>query len=62
MKAELKKAGIAYGGLVQKLAELGIEETVGSVTVKINRGVYPAWWLFAVMKAIGRQHVRIDDV
>ena len=38
---------------MQKLAEMGIEETVGSVTVKVNRGTYPAWFLFAAMKAIG---------
>jgi hypothetical protein len=29
------------------------EETKGSVTVKVNRGAFPAWFLFAAMKAIG---------
>jgi hypothetical protein len=60
-KAEMKRAGVGYDDLVQRLAEMGIEETVGSVTVKVNRGTYPAWFLFAAMKAIGREHIRIDD-
>jgi hypothetical protein len=60
-KAEMKRAGVSYDDLVKRLAEMGIEETVGSVTVKVNRGAYPAWFLFAAMKAMGRDHVRIDD-
>lgn len=60
-KAEMKKADMTYDDLVKKLAELGIEETVGSITGKVNRGAYPAWFLFAAMKAMGRDHVRLDD-
>jgi hypothetical protein len=60
-KAEMKRADIGYDELVRRLADMGIEESVGSVTVKINRGTYPAWFLFAAMKAIGREHIRLDD-
>jgi len=60
-KAEMKRAGVSYEDLVKRLAEIGIEETVGSVSVKVNRGTYPAWFLFAAMKAIGREHIRIDE-
>jgi hypothetical protein len=56
----MKRAGVGYE-LVKRLSTLGIEETVGSVTVTANRGVYPAWFLFAAMKALGRDHVRLDD-
>ena len=61
LKAELKRAGVGYEDLVRRLGEMGLHETVGSVTVKVNRGAYPAWFLFAVMKAIGRTTIRIDD-
>ena len=60
-RAEMQRSGVSYDDLVKRLAEIGIEETVGSVTVKVNRGTYPAWFLFAAMKAIGREHIRIDD-
>lgn len=62
LKAELKRADVGYAELARRLTEMGLPETEGSVTVKINRGAFPAWFLFAVMKAIGRDIVRLDDV
>jgi hypothetical protein len=38
-----------------------LDDTRELVTVKVDRGTYPAWFLFAAMKAIGREHIRIDD-
>ena len=62
MKAELKRTGIGYAELAKRLTEMEIPETDTSVSAKINRGVFPAWFLFATMKAIGRDVVRLDDV
>jgi 3-mercaptopyruvate sulfurtransferase SseA len=62
LKAELKRAEVTYEELARRLGEMGIEETKGSVTVKVNRGVFPAWFLFAVMKAIGVEQVRMEDL
>jgi hypothetical protein len=62
MKAELKRAGIGYAELARRLTEMEIPETDTSVSAKINRGVFPAWFLFAVMRAIGRDVVRLDDL
>lgn len=62
LKAELKRADVGYVELARRLTEMGLPETEGSVTTKINRGAYPAWFLFAVMKAIGRDVVRLDDL
>jgi Domain of unknown function (DUF6471) len=42
------------------LAVCNRTETEDSVTVKINRGAAPAWFLFAVMKAIGATMLRMD--
>ena len=61
LKAELKRSDVGYAELARRLTEMGLPETEGSVTVKINRGGFPAWFLFAVMKAIGRGMVRFDD-
>ena len=62
LKAELKRAEVTYEELARRLHEMGIEETKGSVTVKVNRGAFPAWFLFAAMKAIGVEQVRLEDV
>jgi len=62
LKAELKRADVGYTELAHRLSEMGLPETEGSVTAKINRGAFPAWFLFAVMKAISRDIVRLDDI
>lgn len=61
LKAELKKADVGYAELARRLTEMGLPETEGSVTVKINRGAFPAWFLFAVMRAIGSSTLRVED-
>jgi hypothetical protein len=55
-----KRADVGYAELARRLTEMGLPETEGSVTVKINRGAFPAWFLFAVMKAIGAKEIRLD--
>ncbi|MDO8296058.1 MAG: DUF6471 domain-containing protein [Caulobacter sp.] len=60
LKAELKRAGVSYAELAKRLNEIGLQETEGSITVKINRGAYPAWFLFAVMHVLGQSSLRLD--
>ena len=61
MKAELKRSGVGYAELARRLTEMEIPETETSVAAKVNRGVFPAWFLIAAMKAIGRDVMRLDD-
>lgn len=60
LKAELKRADVGYAELARRLTEMGLPETEGSITVKINRGGFPAWFLMAAMKAIGVKELRLD--
>lgn len=62
MKAELKRRDVTYEELARRLSEMGIEETEGSITVKINRGAFPTWFFLASMKAIGCPAVRVEDL
>ena len=62
MKAELKRRGITYEELARRLAEMGIEETEASITMKVNWGAFPTWFFFASMKAIGCPLIRLEDV
>lgn len=60
LKAELKRQDITYEELALRLSKMGIPESEGSVGMKISRGTYPAWFLFAAMKAIGINSLSID--
>jgi hypothetical protein len=61
LKAELKRADVSYAELAKRLTEMQIPETETSVAAKINRGAFPAWFLLAVMKAIGASFLRVED-
>ncbi len=61
LKAELKRADVAYAELADRLTKMGIPETETSVAAKVNRGAFPAWFLFAVMRAIGLHTLRVED-
>ena len=62
LQAELKRRGVTYAELARRLTEMGVPESEGSVTVKINRGTFPVWFFLAALHAIGRRRIRIDDV
>jgi hypothetical protein len=47
-------------GLAATPGRTGLPKTEGSITTKINREAYPAWWLFAVMRAIGWHALRME--
>ncbi|PZQ52451.1 MAG: hypothetical protein DI556_02010 [Rhodovulum sulfidophilum] len=60
LKAELKRAGVSYAELARRLSERGLSESEGSITVKVNRGAFPAWFLIASLEAIGQQQLRLE--
>jgi uncharacterized protein DUF6471 len=62
VKAELKRADVTYEELAQRLHDMGHNETKVSVANKLSRGTFPATFFVAVMRAIGRQSVNIEDI
>jgi len=60
IKATLKRHDVGYAKLAGLLTDMGLAETEGSVTVKINRGAFPAWWLMAVMRAVGAHTLHLE--
>jgi uncharacterized protein DUF6471 len=62
VKAELKRADVTYDELAAKLRDMGHDETKISVANKVNRGTFPATFFVALMRAIGRQTVNLEDV
>ena len=60
LKAEMKRADVGYAELARRQTEMRLPETEGSVSVKIGRGASPAWFVCAVIRAIGAKEVRLD--
>lgn len=59
LKAELKRKGVTYGQLCEKLAEIGVEEKQANIANKLSRGKFSAAFLFQCLEAIGEQEIRI---
>ncbi len=53
LKAELKRAGVTYAQLVDRLAAIGIDEKEVNVRNKLSRGKFTAAFLLQCLTAIG---------
>ncbi|MEX6632321.1 DUF6471 domain-containing protein [Hyphococcus lacteus] len=61
LKAELKRKGITYSQLVEKLAEIGVEEKEANIKNKLSRGKFSAVFLLQSLSAIGCESLRVSD-
>ena len=52
LKAELKRRGVTYAQLVEKLAALGLQETERNLANKISRGGFTAAFFLQCLSAI----------
>lgn len=62
LKAELKRHGVSYAELANRLQDHGLEETETSIASKLSRGTFPATFFVASLVAIGAEVVRLDHV
>lgn len=60
LKGELKRKGVTYAQLVEKLAVCGVTETERNLNNKISRGGFTAAFLLQCFEAIGAKDVRIE--
>lgn len=60
LKGELKRRGVTYAGLAEKLGAIGVHETEPNIRNKIARGGFTAVFLLQVMAAIGAKELRLD--
>jgi hypothetical protein len=61
LKGELKRRGVTYAQLVEKLGVLGVQETERNLANKISRGGFTAAFLLQCLIAVGSQALRITD-
>lgn len=60
LKGELKRRGVTYAGLAEKLGAIGVQETEPNIRNKIARGGFTAVFLLQVMAAVGAKELRLD--
>jgi uncharacterized protein CbrC (UPF0167 family) len=59
LKGELKRKGVTYAQLAEKLADLGVSETERNLANKISRGGFTAAFLLQCLSAIGVTDMRL---
>ncbi len=62
LKAEIAKADLTYEELAKRLKKHGLIETKASVTNKLSRGTFPATFFLAVLAALERDGVQLEEV
>jgi hypothetical protein len=60
LKAELKRKGVTYAQLVERLAAMGVDEKEVNVRNKLSRGKFTAAFLLQCLSAIGSQQLHLD--
>ena len=59
LKGELKRRGLTYAQLVERLASQGVVETEANLRNKISRGAFTAAFFVQCLSAIGCEVVQI---
>ena len=62
LKAELKRAGVGYKELADRLNKHGLEETETSITGKLARGSFATSFFLACLAALELDGVRLEDI
>jgi hypothetical protein len=60
LKGELKRRGVTYAQLVEKLAAIGVVDSEPNIRNKLARGKFTAVFMLQCLKAIGTEIVRLD--
>ena len=60
LKAELKRNGVTYAQLVDKLSDIGIDEKEANVRNKLSRGKFSAAFLLQCLSAIGSTVLHLE--
>lgn len=61
LKAELKRKGVSYRELAEKLTAIGVPESERNLANKIARGGFTAAFFIQCLTAIGVTSLRLDD-
>lgn len=60
LKAELKRRGVTYDQLAEKLETMGVKDSSAAIANKISRGRFTAVFLVQCLEAVGCQTLRLS--
>jgi hypothetical protein len=60
LKGELKRRGLTYAGLAEKLAAIGVSEYERILNNKISRGGFTAAFMLQCLNAIGAHSLSLE--
>lgn len=60
LKAELKRKGVTYAQLVERLNDIGVDEKEVNIRNKLSRGKFTAAFLLQCLSAIGAHDLRLS--
>lgn len=60
LKAELKRRGVTYRDLAQRLGSIGVHETERNIANKISRGGFSAAFFLECLNAAGCKALQIN--
>lgn len=60
LKSELKRKGVTYAQLVDRLEAIGVHEKEVNIANKLSRGKFSAVFLVQCLEAIGAHSLRLD--
>lgn len=60
LKGELKRRGVTYAQLAEKLSGIGVQENERNLNNKISRGGFTAAFLIQCLVSIGTDKIIID--
>ncbi len=61
LKSELKRKGVTYSALVERLADIGVSEKEVNVRNKLSRGKFSVAYLIQCLEAIEVKTFRLGD-
>ena len=62
IRAEVKRAGIGYRELAERLNAHGLQETEDSISAKLSRGTFAVTFFLAVLAVLEREGVRLAEL
>lgn len=62
LKAELKKKGVSYAQLAEKLTAMGVPENERNISNKLSRGSFTAVFFVQCLMAVGTNSLRMHDI
>ena len=60
VRGEMARRGVTYAQLVEKLADIGVDENERNLRNKVSRGKFTAGFLLQCLAALGCSSLRLD--